>query len=108
MFLHDYIFACEISVVRTPSLKVFSVYFLSLLGFKVLKTTDLVRIDKATEDKKVVLADFPFWASVDTVAMPTHIALSADEVTLSVCAEVNGDVEALMYDVRAFAQKVRW
>ena len=52
------------------------------------------------------VTDFPVWTSVNTGSPPCHLALSSDDLTLSVCVTRAAGVFALMFDIRAFAKQV--
>ncbi len=43
---------------------------------------------------------------IPTSAAPIHLALSSDNLTLSVCVNENGALKLYFYDVRALATKV--
>lgn len=43
---------------------------------------------------------------IPTPATPVHVALSSDNLTLSVCVNENGVVKLYFYDTRALANKV--
>ena len=53
-----------------------------------------------------IVEDFQFVQTVPTGASPSHILLSADDLTLAVCIKKDDTPFALMYDVRAFAAGV--
>ena len=78
-----------------------------LLGFKVLRQADLSQRLQGVDKMAAVVEDFPFWAYVGLGQAPTHVAVSADDHTLAVCIIKGGCPFALMYDVRAFANKVK-
>ena len=51
------------------------------------------------------MGDFPF-VPVKIGTAPSHLAVSADDLTLAVCIMKNSNAYALMYDIRSFAVKV--
>ena len=80
------------------SLTTWSVSF--FIGFKVIKTSELSRIDKEhTKDRtKVIINDYPCVASIELSTPPTLIAINCDNLCLAVA--VNSAV--FIYDVRSF------
>ena len=80
--------------------------YLHVLGFKVLRTGDLVVKGMERAGVGDTIVDFPEWAKVDTASPPCHLALSSDDLTLSVCVTRGAGVFALMFDIRAFATQV--
>jgi hypothetical protein len=53
-----------------------------------------------------VVEDFDFWGSVDLHVRPIHIGVNADNLTLAVAINKNGVAHLLLFDIRAFANKV--
>ena len=83
-----------------------SITYVYVAGFRVLRTEDLVV--KGMERKRVgeTIVDLAVWSKVDTTSPPCHLALSSDDLTLSVCVTRAAGVFALMFDIRAFATQV--
>ena len=75
-------------------------------GFSVYPTLLLYNTAQSSEKTSDVIDNLPSWASVHTDKPPCHLALSSDNLTLAVVIEKCGFPFALMYDVRAFADKV--
>ena len=77
-----------------------------VVGVRVLQTEELRRQGMEGRGVGDILTDFPVWVTVDTVSPPCHLALSSDDLTLSVCITRPSGVFALMFDTRAFARQV--
>ena len=83
-----------------------SVTYVYVAGFKVLRMEDLVVKGMERAGVGDTIVDFPEWAKVDVASPPCHLALSSDDLTLSVCITRAAGVFALMFDIRAFAIQV--
>lgn len=75
-------------------------------GYKVIQTCEFEKLGEEPAKAAAVFNDIPTWATVITGTPPSHIAISSDSLTLSVCVLRQGLTFALMYDVRAFAAQV--
>ena len=77
-------------------------FFLFFSGVLVIRSQDITQ----SGDDDAVTVQPLIWGSITTDASPSHVALSADNITLSVCVQKHAFPFALMYDVRSFAKKV--
>ena len=77
-----------------------------VVGVRVLQSEELRRQGMEGRGVGDTLTDFPVWVTVDTASPPCHLALSSDDLTLSVCVTRPSGVFALMFDTRVFARQV--
>ncbi|XP_035524427.1 nuclear pore complex protein Nup214 isoform X2 [Morone saxatilis] len=97
---------------RSSLLSVSNKFGLTFVGldrtFKVYQTQDILAADKADGTSNVVVEGVPALAEVTVELALHHLALSCDELTLSVCgmSEETG-LSLTFYDVRTFANKAR-
>ena len=77
------------------------------VGFKVAQMVSVLNKAETIEKPvNTIVEDFQFVQTVSTGTSPSHILLSADDLTLAVCIKKDDTPFALMYDVRAFAAGV--
>ena len=75
-------------------------------GLKFATTTSIfIKAKDVQKPTSTVMEDFPF-VPVKIGIAPSHLAVSADDLTLAVCIMKNSNAYALMYDIRSFAAKV--
>ena len=84
-------------------------YCIFFLGFKVIKTSELSRIDKEhVRDKtKVIIKEYPCVASIELDIPITYVGLSCDNLSLAVAVETEDLSQVYIYDVRSFVSQVR-
>ncbi|XP_069120007.1 nuclear pore complex protein Nup214-like isoform X2 [Argopecten irradians] len=77
-------------------------------GFKVIRPAELSKIDQANAKERmtVIIDNFPVVADVKVAGAVSCIALNADELSLAVVVTRADQVQALIYDVRAFTGDV--
>uniref|UniRef100_A0A8C7XN88 Nucleoporin Nup159/Nup146 N-terminal domain-containing protein n=1 Tax=Oryzias sinensis TaxID=183150 RepID=A0A8C7XN88_9TELE len=89
---------------RSSLLTVSNKYGLTFVGldrtFKVYQTQDILSADKA--DPGFIVKGTPPLATVTVELALHHLALSCDELTLSVCGVAEGNLFLTFYDVRTF------
>ncbi|XP_067431481.1 nuclear pore complex protein Nup214 isoform X3 [Thunnus thynnus] len=97
---------------RSSLLTVSNKFGLTFVGldrtFKVYLTQDILAADKADGSSNEIVDGIPVLAEVTVELALHHLALSCDELTLSVCgmSEVAG-LSLTFYDVRTFMNKAR-
>nr|XP_015798302.2 nuclear pore complex protein Nup214 isoform X1 [Nothobranchius furzeri] len=97
---------------RSSLLTVSNKYGLTFVGldrtFKVYMTQDILNADKAEGNSNVVVKGMPVLSAVTVGLNLHHLALSCDELTLSVCGESEETgLFISFYDVRTFMNKAR-
>ncbi|XP_072228786.1 nuclear pore complex protein Nup214 isoform X2 [Leuresthes tenuis] len=97
---------------RSSLLTISNKYGLTFVGldrtFKVYLTQDILAADKADCSAYDIVKDTPTLAEVTVELTLHHLALSCDEVTLSVCGvTAEGGLSLTFYDVRTFMNKAR-
>ncbi|XP_077863085.1 nuclear pore complex protein Nup214-like [Saccoglossus kowalevskii] len=75
-------------------------------GFKVIKTSELSKLD-IEQGSITTVSAVPVVRKVKLAVMPCHISLSADSLTLSVCFNDNTNTVVNCYDVRAFVNMAK-
>ncbi|XP_030598399.1 nuclear pore complex protein Nup214 isoform X3 [Archocentrus centrarchus] len=97
---------------RSSLLTVSNKYGLTFVGldrtFKVYLTRDILAADKADGNSNEIVKGIPALAEVTVELVLHHLALSCDELTLSVCGMSDeAGLSLTFYDVRTFMNKGR-
>ncbi|XP_019937518.2 nuclear pore complex protein Nup214 isoform X3 [Paralichthys olivaceus] len=97
---------------RSNLLTISNRYGLSYVGlnrtFKVYLTHDILAADKVDGNSNEIVSGIPVLAEVTLELAVHHLALSCDELTLSVCGMSEaGGLSLTFYDVRTFINKAR-
>uniref|UniRef100_A0A1A7XAG7 Nuclear pore complex protein Nup214 n=1 Tax=Iconisemion striatum TaxID=60296 RepID=A0A1A7XAG7_9TELE len=97
---------------RSSLLTISNKFGLTFVGldrtFKVYLTQDILAADKADGNSNVVVKGMPALSAVTVDLNLHHLALSCDELTLSVCGESEeAGLSITFYDVRTFMNKAR-
>nr|XP_057912028.1 nuclear pore complex protein Nup214 isoform X2 [Doryrhamphus excisus] len=76
--------------------------------FKVYRTQDILAVDKHEGNSNTIVDGIPAVAEVTVEMALHHLALSCDELTLSVCGiSTDAALSVAFYDVRTFVNKAR-
>ncbi|XP_070532818.1 nuclear pore complex protein Nup214-like isoform X2 [Ptychodera flava] len=72
-------------------------------GLKVIQTSALSRLDEDNDSSSIV-DDVPCIQEVALPVMPCHVAISSDNLTLSVCYKQSTTIKANFFDIRSLAR----
>ena len=76
-------------------------------GFKFITTASIfIKAKDVKKPTSTIVEDLPL-ADVKLGTTPSHLAVSADDLTLAVCIIKNNNAYALMYDIRSVGAKVK-
>ncbi|GLD71913.1 nuclear pore complex protein Nup214-like protein [Lates japonicus] len=97
---------------RSSLLTISNKFGLTFVGldrtFKVYRTQDILAADKADGNSNEIVSGIAAVAEVTVELALHHLALSCDELTLSVCGmSEGGGLSLTFYDVRTFMNKAR-